>query len=551
MSVTEEVVMPTSDSFWELGKFMKTVKRCDNGYKLCDSLRQLVEQRSEIEKKYAKDLVQWAKKWNNFLDNGAEYGTMQGAWRGLLCEADSLSDLHTLIGDRLMSEVYHSVKIWQKENYHKSMMHFKETKEFEDSFRKAQKPWGKKLTKVLAARKDYHNVCRQEKSTANQENNARADTAVSPDQLKKLQEKLRKLQEEVNVTRDKYQASLNDLNSYNAKYMEDMTEVYEKCQNFERMRIEFLKKTMFQMHSCLDLSVDPRYAKLYTDLHSTIGNTDPDMDLKWWSTNNGVDMAMNWPAFEEYSPELQSISKRGKSQIGSGDGITITRIRHNRESSYENYGSDHAQPPSYNTLTSTQTRANDTNTAAATVTPPPPRQPSYDESLNPFGGDDDDEEDEGGGEDIPLKEEKESLECQLPPSPPHPQKISDATSPAQDMHTNHVKGLSSDQSCKQATSINKHNMPAAPVSDDYNGGASNPFGEAGSDDDQSVEDDPATDRGVAVKAIYDYVKTEDDEFSFKTGDVFVKLTDEDEMGWCKGRKDGDIGLFPANYVVPL
>lgn len=55
------------------------------------------------------------------------------------------------------------------------------------------------------------------------------------------------------------------------------------------------------------------------------------------------------------------------------------------------------------------------------------------------------------------------------------------------------------------------------VSEDYNGGASNPFGEAQSDDDQSVEDDPATDRGVAVKAIYDYVKTEDDEFSFKTG----------------------------------
>lgn len=44
-----------------------------------------------------------------------------------------------------------------------------------------------------------------------------------------------------------------------------------------------------------------RYAKLYTDLHSTIGNTDPDKDLKWWSANNGIDMAMNWPAFEVIS----------------------------------------------------------------------------------------------------------------------------------------------------------------------------------------------------------------------------------------------------------
>ena len=39
------------------------------------------------------------------------------------------------------------------------------------------------MNKVLAARKDYHNACRVEKSTANQENNARADTAVSSDQV--------------------------------------------------------------------------------------------------------------------------------------------------------------------------------------------------------------------------------------------------------------------------------------------------------------------------------------------------------------------------------
>ena len=44
-------------------------------------------------------------------------------------------------------------------------------------------------------------------------------------QLRKLQDKLRKCQQEVEVTREKYQACLNDLNGYNAKYIEDMTEV--------------------------------------------------------------------------------------------------------------------------------------------------------------------------------------------------------------------------------------------------------------------------------------------------------------------------------------
>ncbi|KAK6191557.1 hypothetical protein SNE40_003214 [Patella caerulea] len=503
MSINEDLGQPTSDSFWEIGKYMRTVKRCDNGFKLCDQLKSLVESRSEIEKSYANRLSQWSKKWNDFLDKGPEYGTTQGAWRSVLSEADSVSDLHNEISERLMSDVYQSIKHWQKENYHKSMMHFKETKEFEDGFRKAQKPWGKRLAKVVAARKDYHTACRTEKSTANQENNARGDSTVSPDQLKKLQEKLRKLQTEVEANREKYQAALNDLNGYNAKYIEDSTEIFEKAQDFERKRIEFFKKTLFEMQRCLDLSVDPRFSKIYTDLQSSIGRTDADKDLKWWSCNHGADMSMSWPAFEEYSPDLQSISKRAKSQISTGDGITITSIKHQRDSSYDSTGGGRNGQDSHQAYQ--QQSSHDTDYGAASSNTHINQGSEYDESLNPFGDEEEEEE-----------EEDDNKKTIVAPSKIN--RVSKAPEP-------------------NLTNGDRNVQPPS---------EKNPFGD--DFDDNSADEEPPS-SGWTVEAMYAYDATEDDELSFKVGEVFLQIEAKDEMGWCKGKlNNGQEGFFPANYV---
>ena len=115
----DNMLIATSDSFWEPGNYKKTTKRIEDGYKLCTELITLVNERAEIEKAYAKNLKTWSKKWNDSIEKGPEYGTTEAAWKGVLVEADRRCDLHTKIRDCLVNDVINKIKTWQKDAYHK------------------------------------------------------------------------------------------------------------------------------------------------------------------------------------------------------------------------------------------------------------------------------------------------------------------------------------------------------------------------------------------------------------------------------------------------
>lgn len=107
-----------------------------------------------------------------------------------------------------------------------------------------------------------------------------------------------KCKDEVQKTKEKYEQALKEINEYNAKYIEDMTVVFDKCQEFEHKRLEFFKKMLFAIHDCLNISANPELPLIYEEYRHTIQNADACKDLRLWSNNNGVGMAMNWPIFE-------------------------------------------------------------------------------------------------------------------------------------------------------------------------------------------------------------------------------------------------------------
>ncbi|XP_017787692.1 PREDICTED: protein kinase C and casein kinase substrate in neurons protein 2 isoform X2 [Habropoda laboriosa] len=479
----DNMLIATSDSFWEPGNYKRTTKRIEDGHKLCDSLIALVQERAEIEKSYAKALKNWSKNWNDKIEKGPEYGTTEAAWKGVLVESDRLCDLHLRVKENLCNDIIQQVKTWQKDTYHKSMMTLKERKEQEDAFKKAQKPWAKLLQKVEKAKSEYHNSCKTERTAANMERNASADSSLSPDQMargsenvKKMQDRVQKTKEEVQKAKEKYEAALQEINQYNPKYMEDMTQVFEKCQEMEAQRLQFFKEVLFGIHKCLNISQDPILPQIYEEFYHTINNADHEKDLKWWSNNHGVNMAMNWPQFEDYTEEFRDITKGSKSKEALPAGsITLINQRPVGEDVHE-YPPVNNKSKSKPTARVISTDGNHGDNKTETISSS--KHPS--EKNNHDGN---------------------SL--------------------------NRTATITNGTNAKQET---------------------NPFEE---EEWEEYSREPLVDNGepgVLVRALYDYEGVDVDELSFKEGDIFDKLADKDEQGWCKGRKDGRVGLYPASYV---
>nr|XP_056701784.1 protein kinase C and casein kinase substrate in neurons protein 2 isoform X2 [Euleptes europaea] len=328
----------SSDSFWEVGNYKRTVKRIEDGHRLCSDLMNCIHERARIEKVYAQQLTEWAKRWKQLVEKGPQYGTVEKAWHAFMLEAEKVSELHLDIKSALMNEDFEKIKNWQKEAFHKQMIGgFKEMKEAEDGFRKAQKPWAKKLKEVEASKKAYHAACKEEKLAVSREANSKADPTLNPEQLKKLQDKMDKSKQDLLKTKEKYEKSLKELDNATPQYMENMEQVFEQCQQFEEKRLRFFREVLLEVQKHLDLSTTGSYENIYCELEQNIKGADAVEDLRWFRANHGPGMSMNWPQFEEWSADLnRTLSRREKKK--AADGVTLTGInqtgdQHNKNSS--------------------------------------------------------------------------------------------------------------------------------------------------------------------------------------------------------------------------
>ena len=411
--------LPSSDSFWDVGNWRRVVERMENGARLCDDLNRMLNERAEIEAKYAKSLRSWRKKWEDLVEKGPQYGSTEKAWQAHLAEAEGIADLHAERSSRLVSECCAGVASYKRDHFHKSVLHFKECKAAEDGFERAQKPWAKRLAKVKSSKKSYHAACKAAETLLRQVADAERDPNISTEHCKKLKAKSEKAEKERNRTREKYADRVRDITVYNETYVCDMRTEFDKCQEFERDQLDFFRKTLLTCHDLLNAPASQPYVKVYEDFSATTQAANSAEDLQYYSRTFGADMGMQWPVFEEFS-ETDDLS-RNQVSTRRYDGSKV--------------------------------------------------RPTESVISAPVGV-----VDGGGAGDFSIDAEFDNVE---PPK---------------------------------------------------------------------VDSDAI---GLPVRALYDYTAVDSDELTFVAGDILTKLEEEDDQGWCRGRLNGQEGLFPANYCEPV
>lgn len=292
-----------SHGFFEPAQYERCINRYEFGNELLGLLSNMFEERSNLERTYVNSLRSWSRKWHGELTKLSEYPSNKKVWDQIVSTGEQMADIHQTIASNLHDNIQPKLKQWKKDNYEKSIINFKKSKEFEKEFEHVQKPWSKVLESIHEAKQNYHKLAKLLKQAEQQKLLMPAETPAETQ--KTIVDNYIQLKLNAETARTKYEQSLRDVApgaEPRQRYEANMIEVFQHTQAFERKRLDFFKEIFIEYVKTLQQQAI--FNKMLDDYTRVLQTHNAQADLEAWHNNNGPGSKSHYPVFEEFQDNI-------------------------------------------------------------------------------------------------------------------------------------------------------------------------------------------------------------------------------------------------------
>ncbi|XP_071809459.1 uncharacterized protein [Asterias amurensis] len=293
-------------SFWDIGEPRKVLERIENGNRSCEDLMSMIQERADVEFRYAKNLRQWAQRWDEALMKGSDYGSVLTVWRAVLHEASAVAKIHENCRIRLTGDEgpFYNMYKWKNDHFHRgSFGGLRETREAVEQFAAAQKEYAKLLMKVQRAKKAYFTASVDAYRSRRFADDEASNEAVSPEARWRLRERADGLVFERERLKQVYLRRVLLCNAAaKERYVENMTSAFGRWQGFERSRVEHLKSQLLLFVRNISIHSTTGLGAVYQHITEQIRGAEPVADVEEWGRKHGTGCQAAWPKYEEIDP---------------------------------------------------------------------------------------------------------------------------------------------------------------------------------------------------------------------------------------------------------
>jgi len=391
--------------FYEVGGYSGVTAQADNGFKLMNSLFKMMDMRSQIDEKYAKELEAFSLTQRKAFEKIYENSHTKNAINEMILEANCTAQIHREARKRVNEQCLEKIKSFRAETWNKKFFGGTVQKDqYEKAFKTAQQSWATLDKEYKSNKSSYDKSCQAVISQKQAVDNLQM---TNDPKLPKAQEAMAGKENARNNCRTKYEETIRKMDEVKESYIGAMNAEFTTYSEFEHKRLDFTREILqsfrdisqathsdqmtvtikgLQKDGSDDLNEINVNQKL-KKIEQTIQSYDTATAVNVFNNEKGPNNATNmeWPSFKEYDPDAEAMAHKMANHNGSSEVATNEIQDGSFKPIEEQPATDYNSYPPNPAYEQAETWSNDGDTPAYEPEPVPEPEPEP-VQMNGSGG---------------------------------------------------------------------------------------------------------------------------------------------------------------------